>query len=69
VVELQPGGAYEEKKQARSTSFDTRKLTNTDPEIEVHKPFAVSKAADHWESKLAKEYTTTDVYSLQSSDC
>jgi hypothetical protein len=31
----------------------------------ISKPFAVSSAAPyHWESKLAKEYTTTQVYDL-----
>ena len=34
-VRRRGGGAYEQNKEWRSTSFDTRKLSNTDPAIEV----------------------------------
>lgn len=68
MVHRRGGGAYEINHRPRSTSFDTRKWSLTDPEIEVQlisKSFAVSKtAADHWESNLAKEYTTTQLYDL-----
>ncbi|KAF8156707.1 hypothetical protein B0H34DRAFT_859416 [Crassisporium funariophilum] len=56
-----------QKDRWRSTSFATLKL-DTDPKIEVQlnsQPYAVSSAAPYyWESELAKEYTTTQVYNL-----
>ncbi|THU84664.1 hypothetical protein K435DRAFT_870043 [Dendrothele bispora CBS 962.96] len=61
-------GAYQQDGAWRSTSFDTRKLSITDPDVEVQlisKPFDVSSSAPyHWETPLAKEYTTTQVYDL-----
>ena len=35
VIHRRGGGAYEQENAWRSTSFDTRKLSNTDPDIEV----------------------------------
>jgi len=61
-------GAYSIDTTYRSTSFDTRKLSNQDPAIEVQlisKAFAVSStAAASWETKLIKKCTTTDIYNL-----
>ncbi|KAF8156735.1 hypothetical protein B0H34DRAFT_675156 [Crassisporium funariophilum] len=75
LIHWRGGGAYMQKDRWRSTSFDTLKL-DTDPKIEVHRslvssvrlnsqPYAVSSVAPYyWESELAKEYTTTQVYNL-----
>ncbi|RPD56825.1 hypothetical protein L227DRAFT_578491 [Lentinus tigrinus ALCF2SS1-6] len=68
LIHWRGGGAYQQGGSGRSTSFDTRKWSTTDPEIEVQiisKNFTVSSsAADHWEAPLAKPYTTTDIYNL-----
>ncbi|KAI0658255.1 hypothetical protein C8Q70DRAFT_184474 [Cubamyces menziesii] len=61
------GGAYKLGLSGRSTSYDTRK-DGSDPVIEVQlisKDFEVSRAAPYyWDTLLAKEYTTTQIYEL-----
>ncbi|KAI8968764.1 hypothetical protein BD414DRAFT_541273 [Trametes punicea] len=59
------GGAYIEGERGRSVAYDTQKLSVTDPLIQVHKDYMMSSAAPyHWETSLAKNFTTTDVYNL-----
>ncbi|KAH9972522.1 hypothetical protein BJV74DRAFT_209544 [Russula compacta] len=68
LIHWRGGGAYEENGDWRSTSFDTRKFSKTDPVVEIQlisKAFAVSSAAPYyWEEGLAKGCTTTEVYNL-----
>ncbi|KIJ15881.1 hypothetical protein PAXINDRAFT_180501 [Paxillus involutus ATCC 200175] len=68
LIHWRGGGSYSQDGSERSTSFDTRKHSNSDPAIEVQlisKDFSVSSSAPyHWETSLAKEFTTTDVYDL-----
>ncbi|KAI6098601.1 hypothetical protein EDD16DRAFT_558177 [Pisolithus croceorrhizus] len=68
LIHWRGGGAYRRGEDWFSTSFDTRKLSATDPAIEVQlisKPFMVSSVAPYyWECLLSREYTTTEVYHL-----
>ncbi|KAI0328430.1 hypothetical protein GY45DRAFT_1000428 [Cubamyces sp. BRFM 1775] len=68
LVHWRGGGAYMQHGGGRSTSYDTRKWTPTDPVIEVQiisKNFMVSSSAPYfWESALARPFTTTEIYNL-----
>ncbi|KAJ3563802.1 hypothetical protein NP233_g8704 [Leucocoprinus birnbaumii] len=60
--------AYHVSKKWRSTSLDTRKLSADDPAVQVQlisKNFDVSSRAPyHWEAKVARDYTTSQVCDL-----
>ncbi|KAI6097839.1 hypothetical protein EDD16DRAFT_1113474 [Pisolithus croceorrhizus] len=70
LIHWRGGGAYynEADEEGRSTSFDTRKLSVTDPVVEVQlisKPYMVSSVAPYyWESLLSKDCTAKDIYDL-----
>ncbi|KAI6146605.1 hypothetical protein EDD17DRAFT_95120 [Pisolithus thermaeus] len=63
------GGAYINDALGRwvSISFDTRKLSTTEPDVEVQfisKPFKFSSAAPYYWESLSRGYTARDVYDL-----
>ncbi|THH04242.1 hypothetical protein EW146_g10230 [Bondarzewia mesenterica] len=68
LVHWRAGAAYTEGLAGRSTSFDTRKWSKTDPIVEIQlisKDFYYSSAAVAtciWE--VAKSFTATDVHNL-----
>ncbi|KAJ3575745.1 hypothetical protein NP233_g907 [Leucocoprinus birnbaumii] len=68
LIHWRGGGAYKISDEGRSTSLDTRKLSDDDPIVQVQfisKDFEVSSRAPYyWDARLIKDYTTNQVYDL-----